>query len=382
MAVLAVLTIPTVQRNATYAHNINPSRWQNLTNVEQFGFVHHQVQPFTVQSSNNTTLYAWHILPTHLYRQHQQKLINQPDFGVKPFDQAASTVGLRTLFENPNSKVVLSFHGNAAHIGSAYRPATYQQLLSVSTPEQPVHVIAFDYRGFGWSTGTPTEEGVIDDGVAILSALCGPPSDEPNANRPEFSQISKLHPSQLILIGQSLGTFVSTATQHKWTFELGQAPCNALVLLASFSSLTKLLDSYSIKGLTPPILSPLTPYPFFQRMFRYMIVDKWDTASRLKDLLRQSGTKFDVTMMHAKDDWEIPYREGYMNWLAVEEVANGTGTFTSTSKDLMHPEWTKTWKSTDGLKTVRWDKVRHGGHNRIPTSEHVKLVLYDILERS
>lgn len=113
-----------------------------------------------------------------------------------------------------------------------------------------------------------------------------------------------------------------------------------------------------------------------------MIVDKWDTASRLKDLVRQPGTKFDVTMMHAKDDWEIPYREGYMNWLAIEEAANGTGTFTSTSKDLMHPEWTKTWKSTDGLKTVRWDKVRHGGHNRIPTSEHVKLVLYDILERS
>ena len=112
-----------------------------------------------------------------------------------------------------------------------------------------------------------------------------------------------------------------------------------------------------------------------------MIVDKWDTASRLKVLLQLKDTKVDVTMMHAKDDWEIPYKEGYMNWLATLEVANGTGTFTATSEDYMHPEFTKTWTSVDGSKRVRWDKIRHGGHNRIPASEHVKLIMYDILER-
>lgn len=380
---MLALTIPALQRNVTYAHNINPARWQNLSNVEQFGFLHHQVQPFTIKSTNNVTLHAWHILPAHLYREHREDLINQPDFGLKPFDEAADLVGMRLLLNEPNAKVVVSFHGNAAHIGSSHRPGTYQQLLSTSTTKQPVHVIAFDYRGFGMSTGTPNECGVIDDGVAVMSALCGSPNDvtEMNGKSSGSSSRASLHPSQIILVGQSLGTFVSTATYYEWTVRLHQAPFKALVLLASFSSLPKLLDSYSIKGLTPPLLSPLTQYPWAQKWIRDRIYDKWDTASRLKELVRLVDTKLDLTIMHAKDDVEIPYREGYMNWLTVQEAVNGTGTFSSTHDDVYHPEFTKSWVSDDGMKRVRWDKVRHGGHNRLPTSEHVKVILYDILER-
>lgn len=380
---MLALTIPALQRNATYAHNINPAYWQNLTNVEQFGFVHHQVQPFTIKSTNNVTLHAWHILPAHLYREHQERLISQPNFGLKPFDEAADSVGLRLLLHEPNAKVVVSFHGNAAHIGSSHRPATYQQLLGTSSVERPVHVIAFDYRGFGMSTGTPNEQGVVDDGVAVMSALCGSPSDLAARNRPQSSSLShpSLRPSQIILVGQSLGTFISTATFHAWTAGLQQAPFRALVLLASFSSLPKLLDSYSIKGITPPLLSPLTQYPWAQNWIRGRIYDKWDTASRIQEMLTLSDTKLDLTIMHAKDDWEIPYHEGYMNWLAVEQTANGTGTFSSTHDDVFHPEFTKSWVSADGTKRVRWDKLRHGGHNRLPTSEHMKVMLYDILDR-
>lgn len=376
------LTIPTLQRNATYAHNINPAKWQNLTNVEQFGFLHHQIQPFSIKSTDNVTLYAWHIIPTHLYREHKNRLVSQTDFGLKSFEEAADTVGLRLLFNDPKAKVVVSFHGNAAHLAFSQRSPTYQQLLSTSTPERPVHVIAFDYRGFGLSTGTPDEHGVIDDGLSIISALCGSPTELAKRNRSPSSFLShaSLNPSQIILVGQSMGTFVSTATFHRWTIELQQAPFKGLLLLASFSSLTKLLDSYSIKGWTPPILSPLMQYPRVQKWLRGRIIDKWDTASRLKDLIKQENTQLDINIMHARDDWEIPYREGYMNWLAIEEAANGTGTFSSTHDDLYHPEFTKLWKSDDGTKTVKWQKVRHGNHNRIPASEHVKLVLYDILD--
>ena len=112
-----------------------------------------------------------------------------------------------------------------------------------------------------------------------------------------------------------------------------------------------------------------------------MIVDKWDTATRLQEMIKQKDLKLDVTIMHAKDDWEIPYREGYVNWMAMQEAADGIGTFSATHDDPMHPEFTRKWTSEDGLKRVRWDKVRHGGHNRIPTSEHVKLILCDILEQ-
>jgi len=380
---LAALTIPVLQRNVTYAHNINPAKWQNLSNVEQFGFLHHQIQPFTIQSSDGTTLFAWHILPTHLYREHKDRLIGQADFGLKPFSQAARTVGLRLLLDDPNAYVVVSFHGNAAHIGSSYRPATYQQLLSVSTPDRPIHVIAFDYRGFGLSTGSPTEAGVIDDGIAVVSALCGSPAVLVDRNRAttDSSTAPTLNPSKIILIGQSMGTFISTATFYEWTIKLQQAPFKALILLASFSSLPKLLDSYSIKGVAPPVLSPLAQYPFLQNWFRNLIIDKWDTASRLKELVVRPNERLDVTIMHAADDREIPSREGYVNWQMTKEIVNGTGTFSETQDNVFHPEFTNVWMSDDGSKRVTWQKVRHGGHNRIPTSEHVKLALYDILDR-
>lgn len=382
VAGILALTIPTLQRNAIYAHNINPAKWQNLTNVEQFGFLHHQVQPFTIKSTNNVTLYAWHILPTHLYRANKDRLVSQPDFGLKPFHEAVDTVGLRLLLDDPKAKLVISFHGNAAHLAFSQRSPTYQQLLGTSSEDRPVHVIAFDYRGFGLSTGTPSEQGVVDDGLSVVSAFCGSPTELAEMNRPStgFLSSSSLSPSQLILVGQSMGTFVSTATFHRWTIELQQAPFKGLVLLASFSNLVKLLDSYSIKGWTPPLLSPLTHHPWVQGWIRGRIVDKWDTASRLQDLVKQEDLPLDITIMHARDDWEIPYREGYMNWLAVVQAANGTGSLSSTHDDVYHPEFTKMWQNDDGSKKVKWQKIRHGNHNRIPASEHVKLTMYDILD--
>lgn len=380
---LLALCIPSVQRQATYANIVNPARWENVSNIEQYGFVHHQVQPFTIKSTDNVTLYAWHILPTHLYRKHREQLVKQPDFGIKPFDEAVSTVGLRLMLDDVKATTVVSFHGNAAHLGSSYRPATYQQLLSASTPEHPVHVVAFDYRGFGLSTGSPTEQGVIDDGLCVLSALCGGPQEHSSLNRASLSSsASSLIPAQIILVGQSLGTFIATASFHEWSIKLGQAPFRALILLAGFSSLPKLLDSYSIKGLTPPVLSPLTPYPMAQNWFRKLLVDRWDLLSRLRDMLLDERLALDVTMMHARDDWEIPYREGFVNWQAVEHLANGSGTLSMTHDDLTTPEFTRTWESEDSLKRVKWQKIRHGGHNRIPTSEHLKLTLMDILDDS
>ena len=185
-----------------------------------------------------------------------------------------------------------------------------------------------------------------------------------------------------MLVGQSLGTFISTATFHEWVVRYGQPPLKSLILLASFSSLPKLLDSYSIKGWTPPVLSPLTQYPWAQKWFRGRIRDRWDLVSRLKELLMRDNVKFDVSIMHAKDDWEIPYREGYVNWLAIEEIANGTGTLTTSNEDWMFPELTKTWQSDDGTKRAQWEKVRHGGHNRVPTSENAKLLIQEALERN
>lgn len=359
---LGALTYPTIQRNATYAHNVNPAYWQNLTNVEQYGFLHHQIQPFTVTTPDNVTIFAWHILPAHLYLQHEQALKSQVDFGQKPYAEAAKTVGLRLLLDDPNATLVVSFHGNAAHLASAHRPASYQQFLGASTPDKPVHVIAFDYRGFGWSTGSPTEEGVIQDSVSLLSAIAGTSHDTNTGP-------SAVDPSRIILVGQSMGTFVSTALYHEWVLHLGRAPFKALMLVAGFSSLTNLLESYSIKGIIPPILSPLIAYPRVRDYMVTKIVDKWDTSSRLVALVGNPEVKLDLIMLHARDDWEIPWIEGRASWdRAIDAASQGKIDW---ARNLNFEEW----QSGDGSKKMRWERVSHGGHNRIPTSEHAKLAI-------
>ncbi|OCT46070.1 hypothetical protein CLCR_00472 [Cladophialophora carrionii] len=365
------LTVPVVQRNVTYVHNINPTYWQDLNNTEQFGFIHHQIQPFTITTSDNVSLFAWHILPTHLYCKHERALKAQPDFGLKPFQVASQSVGLQLLLNDPHATAVVAFHGNAAHLASNYRPTAYQQMLGVSTPEKPVHVIAFDYRGFGLSTGSPTETGVIQDAVALLSALTGYSGE---TGREQQVPEQHLDPAQIILVGQSMGTFISTAFYHEWVLKLGRAPFKALVLIASFTSLPNLLESYSFKGLTPPLLSPLMGYPRLQDYLRSKIQDRWDASSRLAELAQTPGVQLNLVMLHARNDYEIPWQEGRANWDHVLAAAsNGKTDFT---RDLNHEEF----KSEDGSKHLRWERVRHGGHNRIQTSEQVRLSILRLVE--
>ncbi|KAG9785229.1 hypothetical protein KCU88_g2505, partial [Aureobasidium melanogenum] len=368
---LGALTHPTIQRNATYAHNVNPTIFQNLSNVEQFGFLHHQVQPFTVTTPDNVTLFAWHILPLHLYHQHEEALKAQSNFGMQPYASAVDSVGLQLLLNDPDATAVVSFHGNAAHIASTHRPVTYQQMLALSTAQKPVHVIAFDYRGFGLSTGSPTEEGVVGDSISLLSALAGQPASLGGGSD---TDAKRLHPSQIILVGQSLGTFVATAAYHEWVLNLGRAPFKALVLYASFTSLPTLLDSYSVGGFMPPVLSPLLAYPRLQQWLLSTIVDKWETTRRLVELVQDAAVQLKLVMMHARDDWEIPWREGRASWDQVLEVA--TEGEVSFARDLDLEEW----KDIDGKKHLRWERVRHGGHNRVVTSEHAKLAILRLLE--
>jgi len=383
---ILALMVPTVQRNAIYAHKVNPALWQNLLNVEQFGFLHHQVQPFTVLTPDNVTLFAWHVLPVHLYRQHERALKAQADFGLKSYDQAVKTVGLRILLNDPNAIVVVSLHGNAAHLASSYRPPTYQQYLGLSTPEKPVHVIAFDYRGFGVSTGSPTEDGVVQDVVSLLSAMTGNVAVDPLfAGAPPASLDGRLSPqsvapSRIIITGQSMGTFISTALYHEWVLRLRRPAFRGLVLFASFTSLTKLVESYSVQGITPPLLSPLSIYPPAQRWLLSKIVDQWETSRRLVELAQSADVDLDLTIMHAEDDWDIPWQEGRRNWNAVANAVRipdvSMMTTSNESRSLDRDEWI----SKDGKKRLRWERVKYGGHNRIPTSEQAKLALLRLIE--
>ena len=83
---------------------------------------------------------------------------------------------------------VLYNHGNGEHV--AYLAPVLEQLRN----DLSVSIFAYDYRGYGRSEGSPSEEGVLADGLAAhvwLAERAGIPS------------------SQVVLMGRSLGGAVA-----------------------------------------------------------------------------------------------------------------------------------------------------------------------------
>ena len=242
-----------------------------------------------------------------------------------------------------------------------------------------MHVFAIDYRGFGVSTGSPTEEGVITDGVSLLNFLTAGPLNVP--------------PSRIVIMGQSLGTAVTAAVAERFAFGSSDPtavqpaikdaePFAGVILLASFSNLPSLIQSYSVKGLTPPMLSPLIGYPRFKKWIMSHIVDYWDTAARVARLTgvdssttNTTGSGYthkhlDLTIVHAHNDIEIPWREGRRVWTAAtgEEIEGAPGSVTYQKSETVSPSQIEIWEheftAQDGsqvVKKVRWERVRYGG---------------------
>ncbi|KAF7718032.1 Monoacylglycerol lipase [Penicillium ucsense] len=379
---VTALTFPEVQRFFLYANKVNPAYWQDVNQVEQFGFLKTQVQPFHLVTPDNETLYGWHLMPLHLCYEHEETLMNSPPSG--PAEDYSLTNAFKLLAENPNARVVVSFHGNAAHLGSAQRPANYNALLALSTPSHPVHVFAMDYRGFGVSTGTPTEEGLITDGVSLLNFLTAGPL--------------RIPPSRIVIMGQSLGTAVTAAVAERFAFGSPDPkaiqpaikdpePFAGVILLASFSNLASLIKSYSVKGLTPPMLSPLIGYPRFQKWVMSHIVDSWDTAGRVARLTGINGTiledgsssghvhkDVDLTIVHAKNDIEIPWREGRRVWTAATgentgkehgRVVSAIDTASGSQIEIWENRIASSSQGLEATKKVRWERVQYGGHNKV-----------------
>lgn len=176
---------------------------------------------------------------------------------------------------------------NAGHIAQVIRPDAYHTLTDTST----YFLLAIDYRGFGKSTGRPTEAGLIRDGVAAVDWAM---------------QSARIDPSRVVIIGQSLGTAVASGVAEH--FATKGVEFAGVILVAGFSSLPVMLGSYAAGGIIP-VLSPFRVMPPLLRLFQSFIVDKWESAQRLANLVAATQTRLRLVLVHAKDDAEIPCHE-------------------------------------------------------------------------
>lgn len=108
----------------------------------------------------------------------------------------------------PSLGSILYCHGNCGNVGSVV-------LMAKNLAEDSFDVLLFDYRGFGQSTGDPTEEGTYRDARAASDEL---------RKRPGVND------AHIIYLGESLGGAVATNLAV-------ERPAFALVLQSTFASI-------------------------------------------------------------------------------------------------------------------------------------------------
>ncbi len=141
-----------------------------------------------------------------------------PDFsppagrGIQPQERFITLDNLKIhalyFVINPDRPTILFFHGNA---GNVFDRMEFMQLMQAKLD---VNIFAIDYRGYGKSSGSPTENGVYRDAVAAWDYLV---------------DSLKIIPSQIIVWGRSLGGAVTVDLVTK-------RPARTLILEATFSS--------------------------------------------------------------------------------------------------------------------------------------------------
>jgi fermentation-respiration switch protein FrsA (DUF1100 family) len=166
----------------------------------------------------------------------------------------------------------LIFHGNAGNMTQRMDTIAMFHRLGYS-------VLIFDYRGYGRSTGRPSEQGLYRDAMAAWDYL---------------TRERGIAPGRIVLFGESLGGAVAAwlAAQVGGN---GQQP-GALVLASAFTS-------------APELAADL--YPWLPT--RGLVRMRYDTRAALKEI------SCPVFIAHSPDDDIIPYRHGQMLYQAAGE---------------------------------------------------------------
>ncbi|KAF2132320.1 hypothetical protein P153DRAFT_188839 [Dothidotthia symphoricarpi CBS 119687] len=343
-----------------------------------------QVQPFWLDTSDGEKLFCWHVLPLDVYLQHESELVTGGTTG-EVAEELKGTVGARLLGKDEGGRVVVNFHGNAGHIAQGHRPSTYRSISGIPH----THLITCDYRGFGLSTlknapHIPTETGIITDAISLLT----------------YIETTLQHPqSRTVLLGQSLGTAV-TAASALWAADATSSSLPpslqaakstpqssqgfaGLVLVAPFTDLKSLLQTYKVFGIFP-VLRPLRGYPRIANYLATKIVDEWPTLARLKALLASPVHRIRLTILHARNDQDIDFRESEALYAPLQSgMLAGEGASTTEERRSIHGgervrrgafAYNKA-ESAGGDRVVELEVLRYGGHNAVVGWSQVSLAV-------
>ena len=169
------------------------------------------------------------------------------------------------------ARTVIFFHGNAGSISSRL---PWIELFH----QHQCNVVLWDYRGYGQSTGKPSEKGLLQDAAALWKTL---------------QQDYGLTPDQTLLYGRSLGGGVASWLATQDTFA-------GLILDSTFTSVADLAQE----------LYPIIPIGLILR-------HDFDTHDRLDDIAEP------ILLFHSRQDETIPFSHAERNLATILSQPSG-----------------------------------------------------------
>lgn len=229
---------------------------------------------------------------------------------------------------------------NAGTVGQTRRTEAYRS-ITTSDPEH-IYVLAYDYRGFGQSTGTPTEAGLIKDALAVTDwALT----------------VAKVPPKNIVFLSQSLGTAIASAAVNHYAGRTPAVEFGGLIICAPFPDAAEVFMNYRIFGRVP-LLAPLHYLPPLRRYLRRSMKDTWNTSDRLQSIIAKTSF-LRLTLVHATSDSVIPYRLTEILCDMISDALRDHGIDQENTIDLDDGGSITEWKSD--TRTFRKVMLRHGG---------------------
>ena len=171
---------------------------------------------------------------------------------------------------SPATASIIYFHGNGGNVTNV---GWWGQTLA----ERGFNVLLFDYRGYGLSDGTASNEAdLYSDGDAAFAFVV----NEKHAPR-----------ERVVLYGQSLGTAVATDVATR-------CACGALILESGFGSASSLASRQ---------------LPLLPRWLHFLGRNRFESARKLKSV------NVPVLITHGDPDLTIPTDEGRALYAAANE---------------------------------------------------------------
>jgi abhydrolase domain-containing protein 12 len=343
-----LIAAPSLQTYAVYLHKVTLTWSKDLNVPEQFGFLHNQVVPFYIETEDGVKLHSWQVLPLGIYDDNQEEILSQDLSG--PVKDITSTVNFRLLRDDPETRLVIYMHGTSGTIGSTIRPTSYRNLCSA--PLNKIHVLSFDYRGFGLSSGLPSEQGLLIDALAVVKWA---------------TTTAQVPPDRIVIYGQSLGSAVSVSLVNHLAKQHSSLPFAGVIISASFADLPSLTATYRIGGVIP-VLAPLAKIPPLFRFFTSRLQDTWMVKDNLAEFISNSKN-YHLTLIHSEDDSDIPFAHTQeLFWHAVNASSTTPISFTELEKDKARKRvdlgpggWYVDWITHKG--SIRLQILKYGEHD-------------------